>query len=230
VGVETQNLTPVKVSKRDIGDLTTLVEPNHTVVKWKGKKTPTVLAIGSSTGGPQALVKMLQDMGTIGHIPVFLTQHMPSSFTKLLAEQITRQTGWTCSEAADNTPVTNGVVWIAPGDNHLVIEGTITQPLMRLTKTPPENFCRPAVDPMLRSLAKMYGPNLVTVILTGMGQDGLLGCQEVVKAGGVVFAQDAATSTVWGMPGAVSNAGICEAVLPLGQIGQTIRQRFGVWP
>jgi two-component system chemotaxis response regulator CheB len=155
--------------------------------------------------------------------PVFITQHMPATFTTILAEHIGRSTGWPASEAVDGEPVRAGRVYVAPGDFHMLIEGTPTgEKTLRLTKTPPENFCRPSVDPMLRSLARLYGRRLMCVILTGMGHDGRSGGEEVVAAGGTVIAQDEATSVVWGMPGAVANAGLCSAVLPLRELGPYI--------
>ncbi len=177
------------------------------------------LAIGSSTGGPQALFRLLS--GLKGRIagPIFITQHMPPTFTTILAEHITRSTGWPAAEAVDHETVRPGRAYIAPGDYHMVVEGTAGgDKTVRLSKEPPENFCRPSVDPMLRSLARLYGRRLTCVILTGMGQDGLKGGQAVAAAGGTMLAQDEATSIVWGMPGAVAHAGLCSAVLPIGEI------------
>ncbi len=177
------------------------------------------LAIGSSTGGPQALFRLLGGLKGAITRPIFITQHMPPTFTTILAEHITRSTGCAAAEAVDREAVQPNRVYVAPGDFHMVIEvpsggGRI----LRLTKEPPENFCRPSVDPMLRSLAQSYGRRLTCVILTGMGQDGLRGGEAVIAAGGTLLAQDEATSVVWGMPGAVSNAGLCSAVLPLAEI------------
>jgi two-component system chemotaxis response regulator CheB len=178
------------------------------------------LAIGSSTGGPQALFELMGAIRNGVTRPVFITQHMPATFTTILAEHITRSTGWPATEAVDGEAVRPGRAYVAPGDFHMIIEGTPTgEKTLRLNKTPPENFCRPSVDPMLRSLARLYGRRLLCVILTGMGHDGRAGSEEVVAAGGNVIAQDEATSVVWGMPGAVANAGLCSAVLPLRELG-----------
>jgi two-component system chemotaxis response regulator CheB len=150
---------------------------------------------------------------------------MPPSFTKVLAEQISQQTQWKCVESADGMVVENGKLYVAAGDYHLIATKKGNDVYTTLTQDPPENFCRPAVDPMLRSLINVYGArNMVTLILTGMGQDGLLGCQQVVQGGGVIIAQDEKSSVVWGMPGAVAKAGICQAVLPLSDIAAYINQ------
>jgi two-component system chemotaxis response regulator CheB len=185
---------------------------------------PECIAIGSSTGGPQALFKVFQMMGKVTNLPVFVTQHMPATFTTILAEHLGQASGMPAAEAKDGEPVTAGRIYVAPGDFHMTVQVDGTRKVMRLDKNPPENFCRPAVDPMLRSLAKAYSGKVLTVILTGMGQDGLRGGQELSAAGGVIAAQDEATSVVWGMPGAVANAGLCSAVLPLSDIGPYVRK------
>ena len=186
--------------------------------------TPQVVAIGSSTGGPQALFQLLPGLVADLRQPLLITQHMPATFTTILAEHIRKMTGRPCAEAVDGEPLTGGKIYIAPGNFHMTVGSAEGRNIIRLNQNPPENFCRPAVDPMLRSLAQIFGRNVLTIILTGMGQDGLRGAEEVVKAGGVVVAQDAATSVVWGMPGAVATAGICSAVLPLAEIGPYTRK------
>lgn len=182
------------------------------------------LVIGSSTGGPQALFKIFQAIGKLSHVPVFVTQHMPSTFTTILAEHLGQASGMVSGEARDGEPVTPGRIYVAPGDFHMVIEGSGGQRTVRINKDPPENFCRPAVDPMLRSIAKSYGNKTLFVMLTGMGQDGLRGAQELTNVGGVVIAQDEPSSVVWGMPGAVATAGLCSAVLPLSDIGLFVKK------
>lgn len=184
-----------------------------------GVHSPEILAIGSSTGGPQALFTFLSTISTSFKLPIVITQHMPATFTAILAEHITRATGWPCSESKDGDVVTPGRILLAPGDFHMVIEEMNGQRVVRLNQEPPVNFCRPAVDVMLRSLVSAYGPRVLAVILTGMGSDGLIGGQQVVEAGGTVIAQDEATSIVWGMPGAVATADLCSTVLPLGELG-----------
>lgn len=184
---------------------------------------PEIIAIGSSTGGPQALFALLGVMraGTVPQ-PIVITQHMPATFTTILGEHISRVSGWEAREGQDGEVIRGGRVYIAPGDFHMVIETRGTDKVLRLNKNPPENFCRPAVDPMLRSIAAAYGKRVLSCILTGMGSDGLKGGQAVVASGGTVIAQDEATSVVWGMPGAVASAGICSAVLPLPEIAPWI--------
>jgi two-component system chemotaxis response regulator CheB len=189
-----------------------------------GTFKPDCLVIGSSTGGPQALFKVFQMLGPITHLPVFLTQHMPATFTTILAEHIAQASGTPAAEAKDGEAVVNGRIYVAPGDYHMVVAVENGRKVVRINKNPPENFCRPAVDPMLRSIAKAYGNKVLFCMLTGMGQDGLKGAQELVSIGGTVIAQDEATSVVWGMPGAVSTAGLCSAVLPLSDIGPYIRK------
>jgi two-component system chemotaxis response regulator CheB len=184
---------------------------------------PDVIAIGSSTGGPQALFSVFSAM-KVGSVrqPILITQHMPPTFTTILAEHISRVSGWRAAEGVDGEPVVSGRVYIAPGDYHMVVETRGVEKVIRLNKNPPENFCRPSVDPMLRSMAQAWGRRVLVVILTGMGSDGLRGGQAVVEAGGTVIAQDEASSVVWGMPGAVATAGICSAVLPLTDIPQHV--------
>ena len=193
------------------------------VFRSPAHETPDVIAIGSSTGGPQALFSVFSAMkaGSVRQ-PILITQHMPPTFTTILAEHISRVSGWKAAEGVDGEPVVSGRVYIAPGDFHMVVEAKGTEKIIRLNKNPPENFCRPSVDPMLRSMAQVWGRRVLVVILTGMGQDGLRGGQAVVEAGGTVIAQDEATSVVWGMPGAVATAGICSAVLPLSEIPQHV--------
>ncbi|WP_069189825.1 protein-glutamate methylesterase/protein-glutamine glutaminase [Candidatus Terasakiella magnetica] len=186
------------------------------------KDRPDIIAIGSSTGGPQALFSVLKGMYGKVKQPVVITQHMPATFTKILAEHINRMTGWDCSEASDGMVIEAGHVYLAPGDFHMTVEAKGVQKVLHLDQNPPENFCRPAVDPMLRSVSAAYGRKVLTVILTGMGSDGLKGGELVVKNGGDLIAQDEATSVVWGMPGAVANAGICSAVLPLEEISSHV--------
>jgi two-component system chemotaxis response regulator CheB len=176
---------------------------------------PKALAIGGSTGAPQALITLFTALhGRLPNIPIFITQHMPPIFTGLLAQNIEKACGRSCKEAQHEEPVDPHSIYVAPGDHHMQVGGS---PVLRLkvTQDPPVNFCRPAVDPMLASLSTAYGSALLTVILTGMGSDGLTGCRQVTQHGGTVIAQDQETSVVWGMPGVVTKDGLCSAVLPL---------------
>ena len=184
-----------------------------------GALKPQILAIGSSTGGPQALNAFLKDMPMAIGVPIVITQHMPPTFTSILAQHVGKASGWPAREAQDGETIQAGNIYVAPGDHHMLIDRKGLHSVVRLTKDPPENFCRPAVDPMLRSLAQAYGARILTVILTGMGSDGCKGAEQVVAAGGTVIAQDEESSVVWGMPGAVATAGLCSAVLPLSELG-----------
>lgn len=183
---------------------------------------PALIAIGSSTGGPQALPRVLAPLGTKIRQPIVITQHMPPTFTQLLAEHLGRNTAMPTVQAAEGMPLLPGRIHIAPGGHHLLFARRGDQVICVLDDGPPENFCKPAVDPMLRSVVDIYGGKALAVILTGMGHDGLAGCQSLVAAGGQVLAQDEETSVVWGMPGAVAQAGLCSAVLPIGEIGDKI--------
>jgi two-component system chemotaxis response regulator CheB len=179
---------------------------------------PRLLAVGSSTGGPQALFTLVQGLGKTLNVPVVLTQHMPATFTPILAEHIAKLGGMPCAEAKDGEPLQTGRIYLAPGNHHLLVNGTRGTLTARLSSDPPENFCRPSVDPMLRSAAAACDGRVLVAMLTGMGQDGLAGTRCVIDAGGSAVAQDEATSVVWGMPGAVAQAGLCHAVLPLPRI------------
>ncbi|WP_442490256.1 protein-glutamate methylesterase/protein-glutamine glutaminase [Kiloniella sp. GXU_MW_B19] len=188
-----------------------------------GSAKPDVIAIGSSTGGPQALFEVLGNLGTTTQ-PVVITQHMPATFTTLLAEHISRVSPMPCKEGVDGEIVKGGHIYLAPGGYHMVFEKQGTNLVLRLNQDAPENFCRPSVDPMVRSLSAIYGSRLLVVILTGMGSDGLRSSEIVTAAGGSVVAQDEKSSVVWGMPGAVATAGLCSAVLPLKELAPQIQR------
>ena len=185
---------------------------------------PDLIAIGSSTGGPQALFKVLGDLGGSVPQPILITQHMPATFTSLLAGHIAKASNAPCNEAKDGELIRPGHIYLAPGDYHLTAERGGSGNVLRLNQDERENYCRPAVDPMLRSLVPLYGARLLVIILTGMGADGFKEAQAVVTAGGSVIAQDEQTSVVWGMPGAVATAGVCSAVLPLSDIAPYVRK------
>lgn len=197
--------------------------PSAVVLRPPPPLMPVLLAIGSSTGGPQALMAVVQALGPDMPIPVVATQHMPAQFTATLAEHISRLGALPCAEARDGERLLPGRLYLAPGDRHLLVQGTPTQLAAQLSQSPPENFCRPAVDPMLRSVARATDGRALLVMLTGMGQDGLAGARLLIEAGGGAIAQDEATSVVWGMPGAIAQAGLCNAVLPLAAIGPRVR-------
>jgi len=183
---------------------------------------PQVLAIGSSTGGPQALLEVFGYLKDSVKLPILITQHMPETFTRILAEHISRAAGVDCREAENGEPLRVGRVYVAPGGYHMVVDGSPGNAVVRINQDPPENYCRPSVDPLFRSLARIFGGTVLAAVLTGMGQDGLEGGRHVVDAGGTVIGQDEASSVVWGMPGAVATAGLCSAVLPLTEIGPAV--------
>ncbi len=186
-----------------------------------------LLAIGSSTGGPQALFTLVQGLGATLPVPVVLTQHMPKTFTPILAEHISKLGGLPCAEAQHGEALRPGRIYLAPGDHHLLVTRAATGLQAQLSDDPPENFCRPSVDPMLRSAAVACDGRVLVAMLTGMGHDGLAGTRRVVEAGGGAIAQDEGTSVVWGMPGAIAQAGLCQAVLPLPEIAPKLRTLLG---
>jgi len=190
-------------------------------------QTPRVLLIGSSTGGPQALMSMVADLGpVIDRVPVLITQHMPPTFTTILAEHLARSSQRPALEAVDGETVKAGRIYIAPGGRHMRVVRHGADAAIALDDGPPVNFCKPAVDPLFASAIEVWQSAILAVVLTGMGSDGMRGGKEIVAAGGSVIAQDEATSVVWGMPGAAANAGICAAVLPLGQIASKLVRLF----
>ncbi len=188
---------------------------------------PRIFAIASSTGGPNALAELLSHLPKEVGIPIVITQHMPPVFTGLLAQRLARDCGRACVEATQGMPLLAGRVHIAPGDFHMLVATHEGAPFLRLTQTDPENHCRPAADPMLRSVASVYGAGALVAVLTGMGDDGRRGCEVIRERGGRVIAQDEATSVVWGMPGAVVNAGLADLVLPIGQIAAKVGSLCG---
>jgi two-component system chemotaxis response regulator CheB len=185
-----------------------------------------VLAIGTSTGGPNALAEVLGGLPADFPVPILIVQHMPPLFTRLLAERLSAQFPIRFQEGASGNVLQPGQAWIAPGDHHMIVVRDNQQVRILLHQDPPESSCRPAVDVLLRSVAKAFGPNSLTVILTGMGQDGLRGCEAVRAAGGQILVQDEATSVVWGMPGYVARAGLADRVLPLSLISPEIMRRL----
>jgi two-component system chemotaxis response regulator CheB len=158
---------------------------------------------------------------------MLIVQHMPPLFTQLLAERLDSKSGLRVTEGAQGDLLARGQVTIAPGGHHMVIERHNTAVRIAINDGPPENSCRPAVDPLFRSVVATYGPHCLAVVLTGMGQDGLRGCEAVAAAGGQVLVQDEATSVVWGMPGFVSRAGLADAVVPLDRVAGEIVRRVG---
>jgi two-component system chemotaxis response regulator CheB len=182
----------------------------------------SVLAIGSSTGGPDALATVLSALPSDLPVPVLIVQHMPELFTRLLAERLDKMCSLTVVEAVEGEPIVPGRVMIAPGGRHLVPRRRGTAVEAHLTDDPPENFCRPSVDVLFRGVAEVFADGVLGVVLTGMGRDGEQGAMVVRRSGGEVIAQDEDTSVVWGMPGAVAGAGQADRVLPLDRIGPEV--------
>ncbi|MET3913171.1 two-component system chemotaxis response regulator CheB [Bradyrhizobium sp. S3.3.6] len=188
---------------------------------------PKVLLIGSSTGGPQALMALVTELGpVIDRVPVLITQHMPPTFTTILAEHLARSSRRPAAEAVDGEPVKPGRIYLAPGGKHMRVVRSGADVAIALDDGPAVNFCKPAVDPLFTSAIDIWHGNILSVILTGMGSDGMRGGKDIVAAGGSVIAQDEASSVVWGMPGAAAHAGICAAILPLNQIGAKVNRLF----
>ncbi len=190
-------------------------------------QAPRVLLIGSSTGGPQALMTLVTEIGAvIDRFPVLITQHMPPTFTTILAEHLARSSHRPAHEAIDGEIVKAGQIYLAPGGRHMRVVRHGADVAIALDDGPPVNFCKPAVDPLFTSAIDVWQGGVLAVVLTGMGSDGMRGGKEIVAAGGSVIAQDEASSVVWGMPGAAANAGICAAILPLDQIAPKLVRLF----
>lgn len=181
-----------------------------------------LLAIGCSTGGPAALAEVLKGLPASLSVPVVLVQHMPASFTKVLAGRLDAVSPLRVREATGGEVLEPGHVWVAPGERHLTVAREGDALVTRLNGDPPECFCRPSVDVLFRSVAATVGGNSVAVVLTGMGQDGLRGATALREAGATIVAQDEATSVVWGMPGYVTRAGLAHVVLPLPEIAPAL--------
>src|SRR5262245_57900517 len=189
--------------------------------------TPRVLLIGASTGGPQALTRLMAHLDAVTDAaPVLITQHMPATFTTILAEHLARASAKPAHEAIDGEPVLAGNIYLAPGGRHMRVERRNGTAVIVLDDGPPVNFCKPSVDPLFKSAAEVWSSWNLALVLTGMGSDGCKGAADIVAAGGSVIAQDEASSTVWGMPGAVTEAGLCAAVLPLDQIAPKVVRLF----
>lgn len=185
------------------------------------------VVIGVSTGGPTALSELVPALPGALSVPVLVVQHMPPMFTRMLAERLDARSALRVVEASDGEVVVPGTVYVSPGGRHLTVErrGADDPVRIRLDDGPAENSCRPSVDVLFRSAARIWGGNVLAAVLTGMGQDGFRGSEQVVSAGGAVIAQDEATSVVWGMPGIVVRHGLADAVVPLDEMAQVIARR-----
>ena len=188
---------------------------------------PRVLLVGASTGGPQALRNLIPQLASVcDRVPVLITQHMPPTFTTIMAEHLARASGRPAHEPHDGEPIRPGTIYLAPGGRHMQVERRGRLPVVALDDGPPVNFCRPAVDPLFASAAQVWGGAVLALVLTGMGADGARGAATIAAAGGSVVAQDEASSVVWGMPGTVARAGLCSAVLPLDRIAPKLVDLF----
>ncbi len=190
-----------------------------------GTRPVSVLAIGCSTGGPNALEVVLPELPSDLGVPVVLVQHMPPMFTRLLAERLDQRSDVHVVEATAGMVLEPNTVYVAPGNHHLVVRRQGARFVTELNQDPPENSCRPAVDVLFRSVAQAFGGDVLACVLTGMGQDGLRGCQTLGDLGAQIVVQDEATSVVWGMPGYIAQSGLADRVLPLAEIGPELARR-----
>jgi two-component system, chemotaxis family, protein-glutamate methylesterase/glutaminase len=184
-----------------------------------------IVAIGTSTGGPNALAELVPQFPTDFPVPIVIVQHMPPLFTRLLADRLNSRSRLAVQEGQEGKKVVSGQVWIAPGDRHMTVARKGGDVVLALKRDPPENSCRPAVDVLFRSVANAYGANALAVVLTGMGADGTLGARVIRDAGGEVIVQDEASSVVWGMPGSVVAASLADRICPLANIVPEVVRR-----
>jgi two-component system chemotaxis response regulator CheB len=188
-------------------------------------KPVEIIVIGASTGGPNAIAELLPAFPSDWAVPIVMVQHMPAEFTARLAERLADQSGLRVREGMAGESLSAAQAWVAPGSHHLLVRQRGRTVRLDLSQEPPVNSCRPSVDVLFRSAAQVFGHGVLAVVLTGMGQDGLSGCESIQEAGGQVLVQDEASSVVWSMPGAVARAGLADEVLPIGKIGPAIVQR-----
>jgi two-component system chemotaxis response regulator CheB len=231
--LETELVAKIKIHCRHLGldafptlpKLMTLARPVVPAV-FPPKKNPVeIVCVGTSTGGPNALAEVFKNIPADFPVPVVIVQHMPPVFTAMLAERLTANCPLKFHEAAEGQLLEAGHAYIAPGGRHMEVQRIAGQLRVHLTDEPPENSCRPAVDVLFRSVTFVCGGNLLCVIMTGMGQDGLRGCEHIRERGGQIVVQDEASSVVWGMPGYVAQAGLADRIAPLAQIAFEIKNR-----
>lgn len=183
-----------------------------------------LLVVGISTGGPQALAEILPALGASFNLPILIVQHMPHTFTRLLAQRLDLQCTQSVREAEEGMPVLPGTITLAPGDFHMHLRRGREGLFISLSQGPPENCCRPAADVLFRSAAEVCGPHAAGLVMTGMGQDGLAGARSLKASGCSILAQDEASSIVWGMPGEVVKAGLADKVISLKDIPVELRR------
>jgi two-component system, chemotaxis family, protein-glutamate methylesterase/glutaminase len=184
-----------------------------------------IVALGTSTGGPNALGEVLPRLPAGLRVPIVLVQHMPALFTRYLADRLAKTSALKVAEGVEGQEVHAGEVWIAPGDYHMTVEKAGPRMRLKMNQDPQENSCRPAVDVLFRSVADSFGAGVLGVVLTGMGSDGVRGSERILAAGGRVIVQDEASSVVWGMPGQVAAAGYAHGIYPLSEIAKEIERR-----
>ncbi len=194
-------------------------------VRTDSNQKVEVVAIGTSTGGPNALAEVIPVLAANFPVPIVIVQHMPPTFTRFLAERLTASSSLVVREGASGNAINAGEVWIAPGDFHMGLRRDGSEVRLSIFQTAPENSCRPSVDVLFRSVAEVFGQNALAVVMTGMGQDGLRGCEFIKEAQGQIIVQDEASSVVWGMPGYVAKGGLADRILPLPEIANEIMQR-----
>jgi len=223
------SLPPSVREERHEGEFSPEIEPAELfapVLFPVRRPSPRAIVIGVSTGGPNALAELIPALPPNLSVPVFIVQHMPPMFTRLLADRLQTQSGLRVLEAADATIAKPGHVYIAPGDYHMAVVRTGSEAVVRLNHGPLENSCRPAADVLFRTASECYDGAVIAVVLTGMGQDGLRGSARIRSMGGHVVAQDEETSVVWGMPGLVVRAGLADAVCGIKSIAAEILRRI----
>jgi len=224
IPAETPSLRP---APRPRERLPIALSPGTITLRPFSRQVPRVLLIGSSTGGPQALTALLSSLTVVvDRAPVLITQHMPPTFTAVMAEHLKRAAGRDAHEGEDGEPVLAGGIYVAPGGRHMRVVSGTGGVKIALGDDPPINFCKPAVDALFSSAAAIWGAASLAVVLTGMGTDGTRGGADVVAAGGSLIAQDEATSVVWGMPRSAAQSGLCSAVLPLDRMAANVTRLF----
>ncbi len=192
--------------------------------QWRMERVE-VVAIGCSTGGPNALAQVLPQIPPDFPVPTVIVQHMPATFTRFLAQRLTSLCQVPVAEATAGETLLAGKIWIAPGGYHMRLQRDGKSVRLAIDQDPPENSCRPSVDVLFRSVAQVFSSRALAVVLTGMGQDGLRGCELLADCGAQIAIQDEASSVVWGMPGFVAREGLANAVLPISQIGAYLLER-----
>ena len=222
VSQKPNSVQAVPMKKNELGTINTATSTKAPGKQLVPNKPISAVCIGVSTGGPMALMQVFSQIQNPLPVPIFIVQHMPPTFTNLLAARLCTAGVTTVKEAKEGDIAEPGNAYIAPGGFHMVLASMGPQVVMHLNTNPPENSCRPAVDVLFRSASDIYGGNLLSVVLTGMGYDGLKGCQYIKARGGQVIAQDEESSVVWGMPGAIAEHNLAEVLLPIDRIADEI--------